>query len=131
MYDNAVDDIDDDGFNSYKNSAESQIDRWQKPGDVTQVPRRIAGNTGGGYYDSSRALKEGDYLRLKNMTISYTIPDNIKNYLRLSNARVYVSGTNLLTFTGLNFDPEVQSNGYYNFTFPALRTITLGIEVSL
>ncbi|HBG24851.1 MAG TPA: hypothetical protein DDX10_07350 [Rikenellaceae bacterium] len=131
VFDNAVDDIESDGYDSFKNTAASQKDRWQKPGDVTQVPRRVAGNTGGGYYDSSRALKEGDYLRLKNMTISYTIPDNIKNYLRLSNARVYVSGTNLLTFTGLNFDPEVQSNGYYNFTFPALRTITLGIEVSL
>ncbi len=131
VFDNAVDDIEDDGYNSYKNTAASQMDRWQKPGDVTSVPRRIAGNTGGGYYDSSRALKKGDYLRLKNMTISYNIPDNVKNYLRLSNARVYLSGTNLLTFTGLNFDPEVQANGYYNFTFPALRTVTLGIEVSL
>ena len=105
--------------------------RWQKPGDETYLPRRVAGNTGGGYYDSSRALKKGDYLRLKNLSISYTLPKELKNYLKLSNARVFLSGTNLLTFTGLNFDPEVQSNGYYNFSLPALRTITLGIEISL
>ncbi len=131
VFDNAVDDIDDDGYNSYKNTSKDQWNRWQQPGDVTQVPKRIAGNTGGGYYDSSRALKKGDYLRLKNMTISYNVPANIRNSLRLSNARVYLSGNNLLTFTGLNFDPEVQANGYYNFTFPALRTITMGIEISL
>lgn len=131
VFDNASDDIDDDGYNSYKNTSEDQLNRWQKPGDITQVPRRIAGHTGGGFYDSSRALKKGDYLRLKNMTISYNIPDKVKNSLRITNARVYVAGNNLLTFTGLNFDPEVQANGYYNFTFPALRTITLGIEVSL
>jgi hypothetical protein len=42
-----------------------------------------------------------------------------------------VSGHNLLTFTGLDFDPEVHASGYYNFTFPAVRTVTLGLEISL
>lgn len=131
VWDNAVDDIEDDGYNSYKNTSKEQLKRWQKPGDVTQVPRRVAGNTQGGYYDSSRALKKGDYLRLKNMTVSYNLPDKVKNYLKLSNARVYISGNNLLTFTKLNFDPEVRADGYYNFTFPAARTVTLGLEISL
>ncbi|MEN6619568.1 MAG: TonB-dependent receptor [Rikenellaceae bacterium] len=131
VWDDATDDLETDGYNSYKNIAASQLNRWQSSGDATYLPRRIAGNTGGGYYDSSRALKKGDYLRLKNLTISYTFPKNLRDFLRLSNARVYVAGTNLLTFTGLDFDPEVRSDGYYNFTLPALRTITLGIEVSL
>ena len=131
VWDNGSDDMETDGYNSYANIAASQVERWQNPGDETYLPRRVAGNTGGGYYDSSRALKKGDYLRLKNLSISYTLPKDLKNYLKLSNARVFLSGTNLLTFTGLNFDPEVQSNGYYNFSLPALRTITLGIEISL
>ena len=131
VFDNSVDDIEDDGYNSYKNTSKEQLRRWQKPGDITDVPRRIAGNTQGGYYDSSRALKKGDYLRLKNMTISYLFPKNITDAVKVSNARIYLSGNNLLTFTGLNFDPEVQSNGFYNFTFPALRTVTIGLEISL
>ncbi|HBG53784.1 MAG TPA: hypothetical protein DDW70_06200, partial [Rikenellaceae bacterium] len=68
----------------------------------------------GGYYDSSRALKKGDYLRLKNLTISWTLPQNLLSKVKISNARIYLAGNNLLTFTGLNFDPEVQANGYYN-----------------
>jgi TonB-linked SusC/RagA family outer membrane protein len=131
IWDDAFDDLETDGYNSYKNIAASQVDRWQKAGDEAYIPRRIAGNTGGGYYDSSRALKKGDYLRLKNLSVSYSLPKNLKDFLRISNARIYISGTNLLTFTGLNFDPEVQSNGYYNFTLPALRTLTIGLEVSL
>ncbi len=131
VFDNSVDDIEDDGYNSYKNTSKEQLRRWQKPGDITDVPRRVAGNTQGGYYDSSRALKKGDYLRLKNMTISYLFPKHITDAVKVSNARIYLSGNNLLTFTGLNFDPEVQSNGFYNFTFPALRTVTIGLEISL
>jgi TonB-linked SusC/RagA family outer membrane protein len=131
VWDNAVDDLEDDGYNSYKNTSARQLDRWQKPGDVTDVPRRVAGNNQGGYYDSSRALKKGDYLRWKNLTVSYSIPSLWLDKAGISNARVYMAGNNLLTFTGLNFDPEVQSNGYYNFTFPALRTFTLGLEISL
>ncbi len=131
VWDNGSDDLEDDGYNSYKNTSKEQLKRWQKPGDVTQVPRRIAGNTGGGYYDSSRALKKGDYLRLKNMTVSYSLPSRLCSQVGITNARVYVAGNNLLTFTGLDFDPEVQSNGYYNFTFPALRNVTIGVEISL
>ncbi|MFA5202503.1 MAG: TonB-dependent receptor [Bacteroidales bacterium] len=131
IWDNGVDDMETDGYNSYANIAASQVGRWQQAGDNTYLPRRIAGNTGGGYYDSSRALKKGDYLRLKNLTVSYTLPIKAQRFLHLSNARIYLAGTNLLTFTGLNFDPEVRADGYYSFSFPALRTVTLGIEISL
>ena len=131
VWDNGVDDMETDGYSLYANIAKSQIERWQKSGDQTYLPRRIAGNTGGGYYDSSRALKKGDYLRLKNLTVSYTLPVKLQRFLRLSNARVYLAGANLLTFTGLNFDPEVRADGYYNFYLPALRTVTLGVEISL
>lgn len=131
IWDDGTDSLNDDGYNSYTNNSKDQLNRWQKPGDITDVPRRVAGNTHGGYYDSSRALKKGDYLRLKNLTVSWSLPQNLLSKARISNARVYVSGLNLLTFTGLNFDPEVQANGYYNFTFPAVRTVTLGLEIAL
>lgn len=131
VWDDGTDTLHDDGYNSYTNISKDQLKRWQKPGDITHVPRRVAGNTHGGYYDSSRAIHKGDYMRLKNLTVSWNLPQNLLSRVRITNARVYVSGHNLLTFTGLDFDPEVHASGYYNFTFPAVRTVTLGLEISL
>lgn len=91
----------------------------------------MADNSQGGYYYSSRYLKKGDYLRLKNATVSYNLPKNWVNKMRMQNVRVYVAGSNLLTFSGLDIDPEIQSNGYYNWSMPALRTITFGLELTL
>ncbi|HBG53783.1 MAG TPA: hypothetical protein DDW70_06195, partial [Rikenellaceae bacterium] len=48
VWDNSVDDLEDDGYNSYKNTSKEQLRRWQKPGDITDVPRRVAGNNQGG-----------------------------------------------------------------------------------
>ena len=131
VWDNGSIDLETDGYYAYKNIAKSQLNRWQKPGDITDVPRRIAGNVNGGAYDSSRAIKEGDYLRMKNFTLSYNLPTQLLQKIKLANARIYVSGNNLLTFTGLDFDPEVSAVGYYNFSFPALKTVTMGLEISL
>ena len=58
-------------------------------------------------------------------TVSYTLPKEISKKLNLSNARVYAAGANLLTFSGLHIDPELPSDGYYNFGMPAMRTVTL------
>jgi len=103
---------------------------WTAENTNTSVPMRIADNGEGGYYNSSRMIKNGDYVRLKNATISYNLPKSAMNKIGISNARVYVSGVNLLTFSGLNVDPEIQNDGYTNFQMPNLRTVSLGIDVS-
>ena len=41
-----------------------------------------------------------------------------------------MAGANLLTFSGLNIDPEIQSNGYYYYAMPAMRTVTLGLDLT-
>jgi len=128
VWDNATDDIDTDGYSYRNNIGKGQLKRWTEPGDITNVPRRIADNAYGGYYDSSRFLKKGDYLRLKNLTVSYNISKLLKEK---ANARVYLAGVNLLTFSGLNFDPEVRDSGFYDFSMPAMRTITIGVEITL
>lgn len=128
VWDNAVDDIDSDGYSYRNNIGADQLNRWTVAGDNTNVPMRIADNAYGGYYDSSRFLKKGDYLRLKNLTISYDLTKVLKEK---ANARIYIAGANLLTFSGLNFDPEVRDSGYYNFSMPAMRTFTIGVELTL
>lgn len=98
----------------------SQLDRWQKPGDQTMVPRMIAANYAGDLRPS-RFLEDGSYLRLKNITLGYTLPAALTGKVGISSARVYVSGQNVLTFTNYSgLDPEL--------TGTASNTLTQGIE---
>ena len=101
-------------------------DRWKKPGDITDSPR----------YDvvarlDDRFLENTSFLRLKNLTLAYALPQPwLKKTNFFSAARVYLQGQNLLTWTGFTgLDPEVASN-IYRAQYPASRQFTLGIEVT-
>ncbi len=131
VWDNGTDLLANDGASSFGlNILESQVDTWSPSNVDATIPQRIANNNQGGYYESSRFIKEGDYLRLKNVTLSYNLSDRFTQKMRVNGARVFLSGSNLLTFSGLDIDPEIQASGYYNFYMPALRTVSLGVEVS-
>ena len=131
IWDDGTDDLYTDGYREFhRNIGKSQVDAWSETNKDAAFPKRIAGNNQGGYYDSDRFLHRGDYLRLKNATISYTIPRAFVNKLSLSNARVYVAGANLLTFSKLHIDPEIQNSGFYSLGMPSMRTVTFGLEVS-
>lgn len=71
-----------------------------------------------------------DYLRLKNLTLGVSIPQNYISKLGLSKARIYFSGSNLLTWKSkdLFVDPEMRVDGLCTFETPALRTYTFGID---
>ena len=73
-----------------------------------------------------------DYLRLKNLTLGVSIPQNYISKLGLSKARIYFSGSNLLTWKSkdLFVDPEMRVDGLCTFETPALRTYTFGIELN-
>ncbi|RFM29076.1 SusC/RagA family TonB-linked outer membrane protein [Deminuibacter soli] len=128
-----------------------QLDRWQKPGDVTDIPRLTtysgnptqnggaANNYGGNVANlSSRYLQDGSFLRLKTITLGYNLPNALIQRLKLNRARLYVQATNLLTFTKYDgLDPEVssQSNnqntaGYDWATVPQPRTVQVGLSVT-
>ena len=110
---------------------ESQLDRWQKPGDITDTPRRIAWNTENGNYTSSRRLHSSDYVRLKNVTLGYNLPKDLLGKIKFESARVYFSGSNLLTWSKYDgYDPESANvNGFVTFKLPPSKTYTLGIEL--
>lgn len=131
IWDDGVEQMESDGYYwSHRNIAKDQLNAWTPTNTNTDVPKRVADNGQGGYYYSSRYLKKGDFLRLKNLTLSYNLPKNFVQKLAMSNARIYVAGANLLTFSGLNIDPEIQASGYYYYVTPALRTVTFGIDLS-
>ncbi|MDP4240699.1 MAG: SusC/RagA family TonB-linked outer membrane protein, partial [Bacteroidota bacterium] len=79
------------------------------------------------YINSTFWMKNGDFLRLRNLEIGYTLPKSIQNKLLLSNARIFVNGINLLTCSSLmrnyHIDPETNSG------YPAVKSYNLGISV--
>lgn len=103
-------------------------DTWQKTGDNAKLPQFAYGNTNKA---SSRWLMSTDHLRVKNMTLGFTLPQNWSSKAGISKLRAYVSGNNLLTWKkkSLYVDPEVPVDGLCTFETPALRTVTFGIEI--
>lgn len=83
---------------------------------------------------SDRYIEDGSYLRLKDMTIGYTLPKTVIERLKLGSARVYVSGLNLLTFTNYSgYDPEIGgdnlSRGIDNGYYPQATAYLFGIQI--
>lgn len=103
-----------DGFNPNYNRQARQLDRWQQPGDVTDVPRYVFGGNHGSYQHSTRFLYKGDFIRLRSLTLAYDLPSTWMSKLKASSAQVYLRGTNLFRFTfdkNLPMDPELGVGG--------------------
>jgi TonB-linked SusC/RagA family outer membrane protein len=81
------------------------------------------------FYNSSRFVEKGDYLRLKNLQVGYTVPTNLTKRVQISRARFYISGSNLLTFTRYKgYDPEVGSGVDYG-NYPQALTVMAGVNL--
>jgi hypothetical protein len=98
---------------------------WTKPGQNTNVQSPLFQNN-----FSSRLIQDASWFRMRNITLSYTLPETLLNRSKfLSDARFYVSGQNLLTWTHWRgLDPE-DSNNISSTEYPNPRAITMGIEV--
>jgi TonB-linked SusC/RagA family outer membrane protein len=106
-------------------------DRWTDKNNNRDglVPRLGVSYTG---YTSDFYYKKADYLRLKTMSIGYNISNSLLSKINIEKFRIYIAGTNLLTFSGLNkynIDPEAPSGmgGYY---YPQMRTISFGFNLT-
>ncbi|SNR93959.1 SusC/RagA family TonB-linked outer membrane protein [Hymenobacter mucosus] len=121
-----------------------QLDRWQQPGDQTDIPRLTtnpASNNYGGVVQnlSDRYLEDGSFLRLRTLSLGYTIPKEVVAKARLNSLRLYVQAANLFTITPYSgLDPEVNSqsgvSNTKNFdwaTVPQPRTFQVGLTVGL
>jgi TonB-linked SusC/RagA family outer membrane protein len=109
------------------------MDRWKAVGDVTDIQRfnssgtpiRVSSNAAKG---SDAGYSGASYVRLKNISLSYSLPSQWISRARISQARIYMQGQNLLTITNfIGSDPETKTLG----SLPPLRVLTFGIQLSL
>jgi len=114
-----------------------QLTRWQKPGDISELPRLTALGTNYTLSPTSRNIENGSFLRLSNVNLGYTVPRHLLEKVKLSGLRVYVSGSNLWLVTKYKGpDPEVNVSssstvlGYDLGTPPVPRTIQVGANLT-
>jgi TonB-linked SusC/RagA family outer membrane protein len=123
-----------DGVYFGLNQNRAALERWQKPGDITSVPRFEIGNATASNEFSTRYLYKGDFLRLRNLTLAFELPANIAQKARLTGARLYVRGTNLWTKTfdkNLTMDPEQPVSGLSDLQFFNPKSYTVGLSIQL
>jgi TonB-linked SusC/RagA family outer membrane protein len=131
-----------DFLDSYANASNRSTDtfrRWTTPGQITDIPMAYAGGTysngAGGLSTaysnaSSQWWKPGDYIRLKEVKLNYTLPTSWTSKVRLNKVNIYAIGTNLATWTKYTGqDPESVLTD--NSGVPQARTYTLGLTVGL
>lgn len=106
--------------------------RWQKPGDITNVPKFEAGNSSSAEANSTRFLMDGSYLRMKSVVLGYTLPSKLLSKAGISNLRVYASADNLFTITSsdyIGFDPQTRPTGFQSWSYPVPTNIMFGLNL--
>jgi len=122
---------------AYNNVSTDALNRWREQGDVTDYPAPVRNDPMRNEYlrVSDRWIEDGSYMRLKNVTFSYTLPTAITGKVGISRLRAYVTGQNLLTFTHYTgYDPEVNSYsglqvGVDEGAYPQSRTVIFGVNM--
>lgn len=113
-----------------QNQTAKVLDRWTGEGTSNSVPRAVYSDPNKNARHSSRFVEDGSYLRIKNLTLGYTLPENLSKRAYLQTVRLYMSCQNLYTFTKYSgFDPEVGANGVDLSTYPLTRTVSFGVNV--
>ena len=121
-----------DGNQMSMNQAKSALNYWKNPGDTGCNPKPIAGQTTNSYnFDSTRFLEDGSYFRLKDVTLSYNLPQQWMKKAGLGTTKVYLSALNLYTFHDVDFwDPERGIDGMGYGVYPMTKTFVIGLDVS-
>ncbi len=112
----------------FSNLSRDILREWQNPGDITDIPSPFNDFQDG----TTRFLEKGDFLRFRNVMVSYNLPRTLVSKWKLSSARLFVQGQNLHTwFSFKGYDPEVFTGVLTGAVYPALRTITAGVSIGL
>ena len=128
-----------------------QLDYWSEDNTDAFYPRVFPGNISGGtvsgiadgannFYPQSKYLIDRSYLRFKNLTVGYTLPQNLTKKWYIQKLRVYFTAENLCELINNSYvpvDPEIDdsevsghSNGTWGRVAPMMRTISCGLQVS-
>ncbi len=124
-----------EGMNSGSNFLKSTLKAWTFENPTSNVPRAIYQDPNGNSRESDRFLEKGDFLKLRQLQLGYTLPRNISKRIYMDKLRVYVSGENLFTVTSYSgVDPEFSRNvlnsGVDRLIFPFTRSFTVGAQIS-
>jgi hypothetical protein len=121
------------GFGAVYNKVARQMDRWQKPGDVTDIPKYIYNGNKNFQNSSTFYLQKGDFIRLREIQFGYNLPKSLMAKAKISSCNFYIRGTNLWTWVKdktLAFDPEQGTNSTSNLNVFIPKTVTVGLSVA-
>ncbi|PQA55548.1 hypothetical protein C5O19_19205 [Siphonobacter curvatus] len=127
-------------FNGNANTITDVANRWRSPSDPGNgwQPRATNTASGGANNPSSRYVYDASFLRIRTVSFGYSLPSEVVKRWKFEQARLYVSGQNLYTFTKyIGYNPEANDNGnttaptygYDSASYPLARTITVGLNL--
>ena len=122
------------GSGATYNKVARQLNRWTKPGDITDIPRYVYNGNRNFQSASTFNLAQGDYIRVRDLQVGYDLPKRDVEKVKMSAIRVYVRGSNLITWVKdkrLAFDPEQGVSATTNLNVFIPKTVTFGINVTL
>ncbi|WP_291399440.1 TonB-dependent receptor [Daejeonella sp.] len=127
-----------EGMNSIFGQTTAVLERWTPTNPSTTMPRAVYADPNNNRRTSDRFLESGDFLRMKNISLSYTFSPKVLSKLKVSNFKLYVAGQNLFTITKYSgLDPEVSTFSDTNtapgtdfLTFPQAKTYTFGLNLT-
>ena len=118
-------------FNAYQ-GINTVLDRWQNPGDITREAKVTTEFEP--WELNSKYLFDGDYARLRNVTIGYNLPESVNKILKIVSGRIYIKGTNLATWVkddNLVWDPEVDASGFIEIFTPPTKSVVVGVNFKI
>lgn len=128
-------------INRYKMTNISNLEthalkRWRKDGDITDFPKLVSADPMENFRCSSFCIEDGSYIRLKDISLSYSLPENVCKKLKMKQFDVSINASNLLTWTNYSgYDPEVNTStqtvitGLDNGAFPKSRVYSIGVKL--
>lgn len=129
--------VETEGMTDAKSQTIGVTRRWRQPGDVTDIPKASPNNTNNSRI-STRFVEDGSFIRFKAVTLAYNVPHTLLSRVKITNAKLYVTGENLFTITDYSgYDPEVNAFGTSNTamgvdfgTYPQTRNLIFGVNLS-
>lgn len=123
------------GMNSGSNFLKSTLQAWSSDNPNSNIPRAIYQDPNGNTRESTRFLEKGDFLKMRQIQLGYTLPSKISKSAYMDRCRIYVSAENLFTITSYDgVDPEfsrgVLNTGVDRLIFPFTRSFTIGTQIS-
>ena len=136
-YGNDIFDLSQRGDIPAMNRPSYMIDRWVGENTSDEIPRVTSQDPNRNWRSSDIYIQDGSFVRLRNVQIGYTLPEDIVRRAAIENLRIFITAENLLTLTKYDgFEPEVASGGYTTIgidrgVYPQARTISIGANISL